>query len=297
MAPATRVFNQLRDAIAHLNPKQVREEAERPFTMQLFAPSPETYRAMESWFAPADSMTAARRAQTESVVRPGADYSNGTVIRVVHEDLPSQPGDFIFRPSDPERVICDILQQHPELKISLARRVYPFRTHVAKDIILSVAKENAMFSVATAVPSILPLISLPWAVGEFASDTAFLTANQIRMSFMLAAASDRTVGYREQKGEIASLFAGAFGWRAIARELAGKIPMGGGLIPKAGIAFAATYVVGASLERLYRAGYGYTESERNAVYAEALQHGKQIAAGIARSLGLKTSGQSSSSGG
>ena len=47
---------------------------------------------------------------------------------------------------------------------------------------------------------------------------------------------------------------GAFGWRALARELVGKIPMGGGLIPKAAIAYAGTRVVGLSLERLYRIG-------------------------------------------
>jgi hypothetical protein len=161
---------------------------------------------------------------------------------------------------------------------------------VTKDIMLTVAKENAVFSIATAVPSVIPFVSLPWAVGEFASDTAFLTANQIRMAFMLAAASDRTVGYRQQKAEIASMFAGAFGWRAIARELAGKIPMGGGLIPKAAIAFAGTYVVGASLERLYRIGYGYTEGERRAAYEEAFQQGKQIAAGLAKSFGIKSAG-------
>jgi hypothetical protein len=280
---------QLRDAITHLNPKEVREEGDRPFTIQLFAPSPQAYTALESWFGPADAMSAARRAETASVVRPGADYSFGTPIRVVHEDVPSQPGDFIFRAADPQGVICDILEQHPELKLSLSKRVYPFRQHVTKDVILSVSKENALFSIATGVPSILPLISLPWAVGEFASDTAFLTANQIRMAFRLAAASDRTLGYKEQKAEIAPMFAGAFGWRAIARELAGKIPMGGGLIPKAAIAFAGTYVVGASLERLYHVGYGYTESERRAAYEQAFEHGKQIAAGLARSLGVKTS--------
>lgn len=282
---------QLRDAIAHLNPKEVREDADLPFTIQLFAPSPEAYRALDSWFAPAEGMSAARRAETESVIRPGADYANGTPIRVVHEDLPSQPGDFIFRLHDPERVICDILEHHPELKLSLSKRVPPFRPHVTKDIILTVARENALFSLATAVPSILPFVSLPWAVGEFASDTAFLTANQIRMGFMLAAASDRTIGYREQKAEIASMFAGAFGWRAIARELAGKIPMGGGLIPKAAIAFAGTFVVGASLERLYRVGYGYTETERTAAYEEAFRQGKLIAAGIVRSMGIKTDSQ------
>lgn len=288
MVRTTRIFMQLRDAIAHLNPKEVRDEADRSFTIQLFAPSPEAYRALESWFAPVENMTAARHSETGQVVRPGADYSRGTAIRVVHEDLPSQAGDFIFRPANPERVICDIMEHHPELKLALSKRVAPFRPHVTKDIMLTVAKENALFSVATAIPSILPLVSLPWAVGEFASDTAFLTANQVRMAFMLAAASDRTIGYRQQKAEIASMFAGAFGWRAIARELAGKIPMGGGLIPKAAIAFAGTYVVGASLERLYRVGYGYTAGERSAAYDEAFQHGKQIAAGIVRSLGVKS---------
>ena len=88
------------------------------------------------------------------------------------------------------------------------------------------------------------------------------------------------IGYREQKSEIASLFAGAFGWRAIARELIGVIPMGGGIIPKAGIAFAGTYVMGLSLERLYRIGYGMTPAERKQAYKEALERGKDIAANL-----------------
>ena len=100
-------------------------------------------------------------------------------------------------------------------------------------MVKKIAKENALFSLATALPDIVPFISLPWALGEFASDTAFLTANQIRMAFLLAAANDRDVGYHEQRGEIASIILGAFGWRALARELVGKIPWGGGLVPKA----------------------------------------------------------------
>ena len=285
MARGAKVFTQVRDAMAHLNPKEVRQEADRPFTLQLFAPDDQTWLAMESWFAPVDGATQTRRAEVSAVVRRGADYSRGTVIRVFHETLPHGAGDFTFRPSEPERVICDILDAHPELRLALARRVAPFRPHVAKKIIRSISQENAVFSLATAVPSVLPLVSLPWAIGEFASDTAFLTANQIRMAFMLAAASDRKIGYAEQKAEIASLFAGAFGWRAIARELAGKIPRGGGLIPKAAIAFAATWVIGASLERLYRVGYGYTEAERKAAWDQAFEQGKQIAAGLIRSAG------------
>ena len=96
------------------------------------------------------------------------------------------------------------------------------------------------------------------------------------MLFMLAAASDRPVGYREQRSEIASIIAGCFGWRALARELIGKIPFGGGLIPKAGVAWAGTFAVGLSFERLYRLGYGFTREERK-VGEDAFEHGRQIA--------------------
>lgn len=96
------------------------------------------------------------------------------------------------------------------------------------------------------------------------------------MAFLIAGASGRDVGYRDQRAQIAGIVAGAFGWRALARELAGKIPFGGGLLPKAAISFAGTYTVGASLERFYRIGYGLTREERRQVYEQALQRGRAL---------------------
>jgi hypothetical protein len=139
-----------------------------------------------------------------------------------------------------------------------------------------------MFSIATSIPNIAPYLGLIWSPAEFASDTAFLTLNQIRMIFMLGAASDRVAGYSEQKSEIASVITGAFGWRAVARELAGKIPAGAGIIPKAAIAYAGTWVVGSSIERLYRIGYGYTRAERKQAYSEAFDRGKEVASAVVR---------------
>ena len=100
--------------------------------------------------------------------------------------------------------------------------------------------------------------------------------SQVRMAFLIAAASDRAVGYREQRGQIAAIVGGAVGWRALARELAGKIPFGGGLIPKAAIAYAGTYTVGAGLERFYRLGSGLTRQERRLIYESALKRGKEL---------------------
>jgi hypothetical protein len=125
---------------------------------------------------------------------------------------------------------------------------------------------------------------LPWALAEFASDTAFLTMNQIRMAFLIAAASDREVGYAEQKSEIATVIGSAFGWRALARQLVGKIPFGGGLLGKAAVAYAGTKVLGLSLDRFYRIGYKHTREERDRLYAEAFRQGKEVATRILSQL-------------
>jgi uncharacterized protein (DUF697 family) len=123
------------------------------------------------------------------------------------------------------------------------------------------------------IPSV---IDLPWAVGEFATDTAFLTMNQIRMALLMAALHGQTVGYGEQKAQIAAIAAGAFGWRALARELVGKIPLGGGLIPKAAVAFAGTYVVGLGLEKVNQTGSGLSKLEKKDAYAAAFAKGKEV---------------------
>jgi hypothetical protein len=160
----------------------------------------------------------------------------------------------------------------------LARSFKPFRDPFVEKVIAATSKENTMFSLATALPDVIPsFIELPWAVAEFASDTAFLTMNQIRMAFQLAGASDREVGYMEQKSEIAAVIGSAFGWRAIARQLVGKVPFGGGLIGKAAIAYAGTKVLGLSLDKYYSIGYTYARDERDHLYADAYKQGKQIA--------------------
>ncbi len=266
-------LRQLKQALATLNPSELRTLAEQPVRIGLIAPSAEALGDMETYFAPPHLSLDRRAESVQTLIRGrGGDID-------IYDDSILRPADaFSFNPDSPDDCVRRILRAREDLAIPLARRLYPFRKPAAHRIIRAVAKENALFCLATAIPDVIPsLISIPWAVGEFTSDTAFLTMNQIRMAFMLAAASDRPIGYREQRSEVASVVMGAFGWRALARELIGKVPFGGGLIPKAGIAYAGTYAVGLSLERLYRLGYGFTRAERKAVYEEAFENGKQIA--------------------
>lgn len=277
-------FQNLKDAIHNLDPEEARRHAERPLRLFLYADNDDAYRRMEDFFAPPE-LSEAKRAQLQHVIYRASESflpSQLHDLEIYYEDSPhgmltATSQVFAFRPDDPMQTVEEVLKHRRDLAIPLAAHILPFREEVSRRIVKKVARENAFFALATAVPDILPLLSLPWAIGEFASDTAFLTANQIRMAFLLAAANDRPSGYREQKGEIVSIMLGAFGWRAAARELAGKIPLGGGLIPKAAIAYAGTRVVGLSLERLYRIGAGYSREERRLAYEEALERGKALA--------------------
>jgi hypothetical protein len=269
----------IQTALSNLNPAEVRELADRRVRIRLMAPSPEMYGLMESWLL--HGLSADRRAQSQKFILHGTGVGEAADVEIWDEGLLHPDHAFPFDPGSPQQTVRRILDKKPDLAIPLARFFPPFREQVTQDLIARIAKENAAFSLATALPDILPgILTVPWAVGQFASDTAFLTMNQIRMAFLLAAANDRLVGYREQRSQIASIIASAFGFRALARQLVGKIPLGGGLVAKSAVAYAGTYVVGLSLDRFFRLGYALSKDERKSAYEEALTHGRRIASAI-----------------
>jgi hypothetical protein len=282
----TQFIQQIRRAVSHLNPNEIRDTATRRVHVLLDASASSTYARMEDFLLPAQVSHEKRMMAIQTLTRACDASGSGQRFQLVFHErglltpegwTPDMDA-FAFDPARPERLVENVLEHRNELGLPLARLFPPFRDGVARRTIQTIARENALFSLMTALPNVLPNAGqLPWAVGEFASDTAILTVNQIRMAFLLAAASDRPVGYREQRTEIGSLVAGAWGWRAAARQLTSKIPFGGGLIPKAAIAYAGTYAVGLSLERLYRIGYGLTREERHEAYEAALGRGREVA--------------------
>jgi hypothetical protein len=282
--------HQVKQALSNLNPAQIREKADRSVRIGLVAPTASQLGEMETYFVPTHLSPCRRTSALGMLIRGGGAECD---VEIYSDSLLRPIQAFSFHSDDPDRCGRKILREREDLVLPLARHFYPLRNLAAHHMIRAVAKENALFCLATALPDTLPGLSLPWAIGEFGSDAAFLTMNQVRMAFLLAAASDRPVGYREQRSQIASIVAGAFGWRALARELIGKIPFGGGLIPKAGIAWAGTFVVGKSLERFYRLGYGLTRQERRALYEDACEHGRQIAGMLLEGLRQRTRPRSS----
>lgn len=275
----------IRKAVQNLNPNAVRELTRRPVDIVLYAATLEDYRRLDQFFL--EDLAPARRREAFDSLHRAVD--DGTATRfdlaIYDESVPAPRRALVFEHRHPERLVKQILETYDDLAIPLARLFPPFRRAYVDSVIRETCRENAIFSLASALPDIIPSVfELPWAVTEFASDTAVLTVNQIKMAFLIAAASDREVGYLEQKSQVASIIGSAFGWRAIARELIGKVPFGGGLLPKAAIAYAGTKLVGLSLDRFYRIGYMYTREERKEIYSKAFEQGKHVAAGILQAL-------------
>jgi hypothetical protein len=272
---------QVRAAFSLLNPEEVRRLAEQQITIGLIASSDRGYREMETFL-----MAEPLPQLSENVYRGDQPGVPPHVDLVLYEQgLACPAGAFRFRRDDEGATIAEILQAHDDLSLPLARHFRVFRRPVVEGIIHAVSRENALFAIATALPNLMPsLFELPWALGEFASDTAFLTANQIRMAFQIAAACGAEVGFTHQKAEMLSIGAGAFGWRALARELAGKIPLGGGLIPKGAIAYAGTFLIGKGLQHFHHANVAYSAGEREEIYQEALKRGKSVVESVSREV-------------
>jgi hypothetical protein len=272
------VLKDIRKIYNGLNAGGIREAAARQLNIGLVASGEEAWRDMEDFLASPrlDPATRARAlGMAQRLDQPRKDFD----LLLCEPGIGLPRNGYLFDPAGSEQELIDtIVGEKQDIELALARVFPVFRQAIAHRIIARVSKENAMLALVTALPNVIPsFIELPWAVGEFATDTAFLTMNQIRMALMMAAIYDQPVGYSEQKVSIAAITAGAFGWRAVARELVGKIPLGGGLIPKGAIAFAGTWVVGTGLDKLYRTGRGFSRSEKKDAWSNAITRGREVA--------------------
>ena len=260
--------------------------SERPVSMGVLAADDDLYSLILSFLIPPETSEAKARQAFDCILRVAEDQDfDRCDLGLAQSGIPHPEHFYAFESRMPSATVKLILDDHEDLWVPLAKRFLPFREAAIQRIIWKISKENAYFTVATALPNVVPsIITLPWAIGEFASDTAFLTMNQVRMAFLIAAASDSDVGYKRQKAQIGSIVAAAFGWRAIAREMVSKVPAGGGLVSKGLVSFAGTYVVGVGLDRVLRFGRHLTREEKRQQYAYAFERGRQAVHQIVESL-------------
>lgn len=263
--------SQIRAAIGNLNPGAVSAAARRPIAFGVLAGDEECVDVINEFLRPAPA-----RAPRSPVIRITGDDDFGRVaVGYAERGIPHPQHFYMFDPSDPRGSASALLDDSEDHWLPLARNFEGFRSAVSERLIWKIAKENTLFTVATSLPNVVPLtLVLPWAVGEFASDTLFLTANQVRLSFLLAAAHGHDVGFDSQSIKIGSIAGAALGWRALARQAVSKAPAGLGLVPKGLIAFSATYAVGRGLEYWFREGKVLGSAVRERHFRDARVKGR-----------------------
>jgi uncharacterized protein (DUF697 family) len=168
-----------------------------------------------------------------------------------------------------EAALDRIIDDRPRIALALARNFPAFRRRVANDIIVLTATANAQFALVTGITSAFPLLSLILPVNGL-SDMLMLTKNQAMMTLRLAAAYGLDVSVKSRMKDLAPVLMNAFGWRAIARELVGAVPVVG-FVARAGIAYAGTVTVGKSAMVFYETGEKISKEQLKRWYKDALE--------------------------
>ncbi len=163
----------------------------------------------------------------------------------------------------------------PDSHLSLGRNFPLFRTPIANHLINDACFSNAVYSFSTGLAEIVPILDIPLNITDF----FVLTKAQAMLVYRLGMLLGLPTDWRYYAAEFSSVVGSGFLWRQAARQLVGLIPVWG-IIPKVGVSYAGTYVVGHAVLRWHRTGRHITRKELGALYRQAFSRGKEVARGL-----------------
>lgn len=182
-----------------------------------------------------------------------------------------------------QRAANRLADLHEDWILPLGRYVPALRPVMSERVIVATSSANAEIALISALPGVVPLAQLLFGPAA-AADIVLLTKNQIMMILRLAAMHNKPMKITERIGEIAPVVGGAFGWRALARELVGLVPGGVGVAAKGSVAFAGTYTMGRAAEIYYARGTRVSRAEEKRLYTLALERARGVVAAILAQL-------------
>jgi len=182
-------------------------------------------------------------------------------------------------------LLPDVVTAYSGLEIPLAAQVPAFRPVVAARLTLNCAQNSLKIAAASALADHIPMIGLITGGIASAGDTIAITALQMRMLLQIAAAYGKKAEFARII-ELLPVLGGGYGWRALAREASGFIPIAG-IVIKAGIAYAGTVVVGQAASYYYETGSQMPSSAISALYREASERARTLAIQFAKRAGKK----------
>lgn len=283
------------DVIKEVSPEPVRRDAGRQFVLAL-AGSPDAIgaaRACALGPRPAPEVEAAAEPFLFCASPP---YGPDVETRLRHADLivslRGGPGLTDFRPAEtviverPEQLVRQVLFRRPDLRVPLARRFPGFRPLASEQVIREVSRINAEFAAVSGISGTIPVLA-PLFPAMAGTDILVLTKNQVILIFRLAAIHGEDLDLRSRAREILAVVGGAFGWRAVARELAALLPGGLGIPIRAAIAYSGTYAVGRAAELAFDEGRAPTRREMRRIYQEGAALAREAAGRLKERLAAR----------
>lgn len=260
-------------SVGMLNISEIQREAQRSFEIALVGSA-------------INNVLVLRRlaSETPSPVHDDIDVPEICSFASLHENFDTIPRGAITIHTDEivddesafSAAIARIVLAFPKLKVALARRIPAFRSAVASQLIQETAVRNAKLALVSSLPSVIPTTVLLLPAMVF-GDIIFLTRNQVVLLLRIAAVYDRPLILMDRLAELVPVIDGAFGWRAVARELIGFLPVGMGIPIKSTIAYAGTYSTGRAAAIFYSTGRTLSRSRLKQLYRDSLVQARSTA--------------------
>ncbi len=172
-----------------------------------------------------------------------------------------------------------VMQLFPDRLISLGRFYPLFRVAVANALIQETCTSNAVYSLSTGMAEIVPVLDIPLTL----TDMIVLTKTQAFLVYKIGLALGLSTQWQDYVTEFGGVLGSGFLWRQLARSLIGLVPLWG-IVPKIGIAYAGTYVVGHVVLQWYLTGRHVSRAQMNELYHQAFARGKHLAGGLVEKL-------------
>jgi uncharacterized protein (DUF697 family) len=163
-------------------------------------------------------------------------------------------------------------------EIAVGRAFPPLRESVAAKLTRDAASNSLKVAIASAVVDHIPVVGLVLGAVASAGDTVAITGIQIVLLMHIEAAYGRDPDL-QRIWKLLPVIGGGLGWRTLARELSGFVPVAGIAI-KGAIAYAGTIVVGEGVTFFLEHGNHMTKADATQLYertkSEALRFAREL---------------------
>jgi uncharacterized protein (DUF697 family) len=176
------------------------------------------------------------------------------------------------------RVFAHIVEASKGVEIAVGRRLPPLRETVAAKLTRDAANNSLKVALASALVDHIPVVGV--VLGAFASagDMVAITGLQMMLLLQIEATYGKDPDV-QRMWKLLPVIGGGFGWRTLARELAGFVPVAGVAI-KGAIAYAGTIVVGESVTFFLEHGSHMSKAQAAQLYdrtrADALRFARDL---------------------